>query len=65
MSNPPIDVQVGPDGAIYVADWYNPIIQPGEVDSRDERRDRTRGPHRPPVARPERYAEHHRHAGGA
>src|SRR5262249_25026820 len=40
---PPIDIQMGPDGAIYVADWYNPIIQHGEVDFRDERRDHTRG----------------------
>ena len=39
----PIDVKMGPDGAIYVADWYNPIIQHGEVDFRDERRDRTHG----------------------
>ncbi|MFM7868237.1 MAG: HEAT repeat domain-containing protein, partial [Planctomycetaceae bacterium] len=39
----PIDVKIGPDGAIYVADWYNPIIQHGEVDFRDERRDRTHG----------------------
>ena len=23
----PIDVKMGPDGAIYIADWYNPIIQ--------------------------------------
>jgi hypothetical protein len=34
----PIDVKMGPDGAIYIADWYNPIIQHGEVDFRDERR---------------------------
>jgi putative heme-binding domain-containing protein len=34
---------MGPDGAIYIADWYNPIIQHGEVDFRDERRDRTHG----------------------
>ena len=39
----PIDVQLGPDGALYLADWYNPIIQHGEVDFRDERRDQTRG----------------------
>ena len=39
----PIDVQMGPDGALYVADFYNPIIQHGEVDFRDERRDRTHG----------------------
>ncbi len=39
----PIDVKVGPDGALYVADWYNPIIQHGEVDFRDDRRDRTHG----------------------
>jgi putative heme-binding domain-containing protein len=39
----PIDVQMGPDGAIYVADWYNPIINHGEVDFRDPRRDKSRG----------------------
>ncbi len=39
----PIGARMGPDGAIYVADWYNPIIQHGEVDFRDERRDREHG----------------------
>jgi len=39
----PIDARMGPDGALYVADWYNPIIQHGEVDFRDERRDREHG----------------------
>ncbi|HEV3145764.1 MAG TPA: PVC-type heme-binding CxxCH protein [Gemmataceae bacterium] len=39
----PVDVKMGPDGAIYIADWYNPIIQHGEVDFRDERRDHTHG----------------------
>ena len=34
---------MGPDGAIYIADWYNPIIQHGEVDFRDPRRDHTHG----------------------
>lgn len=39
----PIDIKLGPDGAIYIADWYNPIIQHGEVDFRDPRRDREHG----------------------
>lgn len=39
----PVDVKMGPDGAIYIADWYNPIIQHGEVDFRDPRRDHTHG----------------------
>ena len=39
----PVDVKQGPDGAIYIADWYNPIIQHGEVDFRDDRRDHTHG----------------------
>jgi putative heme-binding domain-containing protein len=39
----PIDVKQGPDGAIYIADWYNPIIQHGEVDFRDPRRDKVHG----------------------
>ena len=50
---------MGPDGAIYIADWYNPIIQHGEVDFRDPRRDHTHGriwrvtaKGRPLVARP-------------
>ena len=56
----PIDIKMGPDGAIYIADWYNPIIQHGEVDFRDPRRDHTRGriwrvtaKGRPLVSRPE------------
>ena len=39
----PIDLKFGPDGALYIADWYNPIIQHGEVDFRDERRDHVHG----------------------
>ncbi|HTG43565.1 MAG TPA: PVC-type heme-binding CxxCH protein, partial [Verrucomicrobiae bacterium] len=39
----PIDVKQGPDGAIYIADWSNPIIQHGEVDFRDPRRDHEHG----------------------
>ena len=39
----PVDIKMGPDGAIYIADWYNPIIQHGEVDFRDARRDHVHG----------------------
>lgn len=39
----PVDISLGPDGAIYVADWYNPIIQHGEVDFHDPRRDQQHG----------------------
>ena len=39
----PIDVKQGPDGALYIADWSNPIIQHGEVDFRDPRRDKVHG----------------------
>ncbi len=39
----PVDISVGPDGAIYIADWYNPIIQHGEVDFYDPRRDKEHG----------------------
>src|SRR5690606_33256132 len=39
----PVDIKVGPDGALYVADWYNPIIQHGEVGFRDPRRNRENG----------------------
>ncbi len=39
----PIDLRFGPDGALYIADWSNPIIQHGEVDFRDPRRDKSHG----------------------
>lgn len=39
----PVDVTMGPDGALYLADWYSPIIQHGEVDFRDQRRDHVNG----------------------
>ena len=39
----PLDAKLGPDGALYLADWSNPIIQHGEVDFRDVRRDKTHG----------------------
>lgn len=39
----PVDIAMGPDGAVYIADWYSPIIQHGEVDFRDTRRDQIHG----------------------
>jgi putative heme-binding domain-containing protein len=39
----PVDLKFGPDGALYVADWCNPIINHGEVDFRDPRRDHDHG----------------------
>lgn len=39
----PIALKMGPDGALYVGDWTNPIINHGEVDFRDPRRDKYRG----------------------
>jgi putative heme-binding domain-containing protein len=39
----PVDVKMGPDGALYVADWHDSIINHGEVDFRDPRRDVSHG----------------------
>jgi putative heme-binding domain-containing protein len=39
----PTDIQLGPDGALYVADFYNRIIGHYEVDLRHPGRDRDRG----------------------
>ncbi len=39
----PVDCQVGPDGALYVADFYNAIIGHYEVPLSNPRRDRTHG----------------------
>ncbi len=39
----PVDLKFGPDGALYVVDWYDPIIQHGEQNFRDPLRDHTRG----------------------
>lgn len=39
----PVDIKIGPDGAIYVADWYNSIINHAQHDFRDPRRDHSHG----------------------
>ncbi len=39
----PIDVKMGPDGAIYVVDWYNPITCHQDDAYRDPRRDKAHG----------------------
>jgi putative membrane-bound dehydrogenase-like protein len=39
----PVDVSVGPDGAIYLADWFNPIIGHYQTSYADSRRDKTHG----------------------
>ncbi len=39
----PVDLQIGPDGALYIADFYNCIIGHYEVDLKHPRRDRHRG----------------------
>jgi putative heme-binding domain-containing protein len=59
----PADIKMGPDGAVYVVDWYNPIIDHGEVDFHHPLRDRSHGriwritaKDRPLVEKPEVHA---------
>ena len=39
----PVDAKVGPDGALYIADWQNPIIGHMQHNLRDPNRDREHG----------------------
>lgn len=39
----PVEVRMGPDGAIYVADWYNPIIGHYQASYRHPDRDKEHG----------------------
>jgi putative heme-binding domain-containing protein len=55
----PVDIRQGPDGAIYIADWFNPIINHYQVSLRHPDRDYSHGriwklaaKDRPPVPRP-------------
>jgi hypothetical protein len=55
----PTDLEFGPDGALYLVDWYNPLIGHMQHSLRDPKRDVEHGriwrityPKRPLVARP-------------
>lgn len=39
----PVDLEFGPDGALYVADWWNPLIGHMQYSVRDPRRDHAHG----------------------
>jgi putative heme-binding domain-containing protein len=39
----PVDAKFGPDGALYIADWFNPIIGHYQASFRDPNRDKTHG----------------------
>ncbi|MEM1083741.1 MAG: PVC-type heme-binding CxxCH protein [Verrucomicrobiota bacterium] len=39
----PVDLQLGPDGALYVVDWYNPVLGHMQYSLRHERRDKQMG----------------------
>jgi glucose/arabinose dehydrogenase/azurin len=39
----PVGMQFGPDGALYVIDWFNPLIGHMQYSLRDARRDKSRG----------------------
>ena len=52
-------MQFGPDGALYVVDWFNPLVGHMQYSIRDPRRDKTHGrvwritaKDRPLIARP-------------
>ena len=39
----PVDLQFGPDGALYVVDWFNPLIGHMQHNLRDPNRDKSHG----------------------
>jgi mono/diheme cytochrome c family protein/glucose/arabinose dehydrogenase len=39
----PVDVSIGPDGAMYLADWFNPVIGHYQASYADPNRDKTHG----------------------
>ncbi|MAQ91021.1 MAG: dehydrogenase [Rhodopirellula sp.] len=55
----PVDIQFGPDGALYIVDWFNPLVGHMQHSLRDPNRDHSHGriwrityPSRPLVKRP-------------
>jgi len=39
----PVDIEFGPDGALYIVDWFNPLIGHMQYSLRDEGRDHSHG----------------------
>jgi hypothetical protein len=39
----PVDLEFGPDGALYVVDWYNPLVGHMQHSLRDPKRDKSHG----------------------
>lgn len=39
----PVDLEFGPDGALYIVDWFNPLIGHMQYSLRDEGRDHSHG----------------------
>jgi putative heme-binding domain-containing protein len=39
----PVDLEFGPDGALYIVDWFNPLIGHMQYSLRDKRRDHGHG----------------------
>ena len=39
----PVDIEFGPDGALYIVDWFNPLIGHMQYSLRDENRDSSHG----------------------
>jgi putative heme-binding domain-containing protein len=39
----PVDIEFGPDGALYIVDWFNPMIGHMQYSLRDEGRDHSHG----------------------
>lgn len=39
----PVDIEFGPDGALYIVDWYNPLVGHMQHSLRDPKRDKHHG----------------------